>query len=126
MGVPRAGAPARPVGSMSSSEWQYAGADEDVPDGELREVHLDGTPVLLARVGGCWLACSGDCTHDLCPLVEGELRGPEIHCSCHGSAFDVRTGEVLLPPANEPLPVYRLRSEAGRLLVALDHEKEEI
>jgi len=109
---------------MSASEWHDAGADEDAPDGELREVYLRGAPVLLGRVGGSWLAFSGDCTHDLCPLIAGELRGSEIHCSCHGAAFDVRTGEVLHPPADEPLPVYRLRSEAGRLLVALEDEGE--
>ena len=110
---------------MSAPGWHDAGADEGAPDGALREVQLDGAPVLLARVDGSWLACSGDCTHDLCPLVEGELRGPEIHCSCHGAAFDVRTGEVLLPPANERLPVYRLRSAAGRLLVALDPQERD-
>ena len=108
---------------MSAPGWHDAGADDAAPDGELREVQLDGTPVLLARVRGSWLACSGDCTHDLCPLVEGELRGSQIHCSCHGAAFDVRTGAVLLPPANEPLPVFRVRSEAGRLRVQLEPQE---
>jgi nitrite reductase/ring-hydroxylating ferredoxin subunit len=97
---------------MSEAGWHDAGADEPAPDGTLRESVVAGSPLLLAL--------SADCTHDLCPLVDGELRGAEIHCSCHGAAFDARTGAVLLPPANEPLPVYRLRSEAGRLLVALD------
>ena len=105
---------------MSEPEWHDAGADDDAPDGTLRESVAAGAPLLLARVDGGWLALSADCTHDLCPLVDGELRGAELHCSCHGAAFDARTGAVLLPPANEPLPVYQLRGEAGRLLVALD------
>lgn len=34
------------------------------------------------------------------------------------SGFDVRTGEVTSPPATEPVPVYDVRVESGKVLVS--------
>ena len=42
-----------------------------------------------------------------------------VVCPCHGSEFDVRTGDVLSPPALEPLAIYEAREEAGTVLVRL-------
>jgi len=43
-----------------------------------------------------------------------------VHCMCHGAAFDLVTGEVVEPPATEPIAVYAVRSRDGRLEVSLD------
>ena len=40
-------------------------------------------------------------------------------CPCHASEFDLRTGDVLCPPALEPLPIYEARIEEGELQVRL-------
>ncbi len=42
-----------------------------------------------------------------------------IVCPCHASEFDLRTGDVLCPPALEPLPIYEARVEEGELQVRL-------
>ena len=58
--------------------------------------------------------------------ARGVLRSPTasstgtvVVCPCHGSEFDVRTGDVLSPPALDPLPIYEAREEDGALLVRL-------
>ncbi len=65
---------------------------------------------------------------------DGELEGGVIVCPCHASEFDLRTGDVLCPPALEPLPIYEARVEAGELQVRLSpppaaaeavHERED-
>ncbi len=38
-------------------------------------------------------------------------------CACHGSQFDVARGEVLNPPATEPIPVFPLRGEDDEIQV---------
>ena len=42
-----------------------------------------------------------------------------IVCPCHASEFDLRTGDVLCPPALEPLPIYEARVDEGELQVRL-------
>ena len=102
---------------MDAPSWHDIAADEPAADGTLREVFVDGAPVLLGRVDGAWQAAAGDCTHDGCPLVDGVLRGAELECTCHGAHFDLTTGAVLGPPATEPLGTWDVRVAAGRLLV---------
>jgi nitrite reductase/ring-hydroxylating ferredoxin subunit len=103
-----------------SETWHPVADDHEAPDGTLIEAMADGEAVLLARIDGGWMAVAGDCTHDECPLVDGEVIDGAVHCMCHGAAFDLRTGEVVEPPATEPLPVYALRSRDGRLEVSLE------
>jgi nitrite reductase/ring-hydroxylating ferredoxin subunit len=45
------------------------------------------------------------------------MEGEVLQCSCHGSQFDVRTGEVVSPPADEPLTRYTVRIEGDDILV---------
>jgi 3-phenylpropionate/trans-cinnamate dioxygenase ferredoxin component len=85
---------------------------------ELDAVMIDDHEIALARLDdGSWVAFDNSCTHEDCPLSEGDLEGDQIVCHCHSSAFDVHTGEVLEGPADEPLSVYPVRIENGELHV---------
>ena len=81
-------------------------------------VDLDGDRVVLANAGGQIYALAELCTHAECPLSEGDLDGEELVCPCHGSRFDVKSGEVLSLPANEPLAVYNVKIEGSDVLIA--------
>jgi nitrite reductase/ring-hydroxylating ferredoxin subunit len=81
---------------------------------------VGGREIAVARLeSGDWVAFDNSCTHEDCPLAEGDLEGNRIVCHCHSSAFDVRTGEVLEGPAEEPLAVYPVRIANGELQVAV-------
>ncbi|WP_139983108.1 Rieske (2Fe-2S) protein [Nocardioides litoris] len=45
---------------------------------------------------------SSTCTHTGCPV--SEVADGAIVCPCHGSRFDIATGEVLQGPASSALP----------------------
>src|SRR2546425_653330 len=113
----------RPV-ELLKSPWESAGPADEARDGTLRRVHVGGSAVCLARVDGEWLAFADSCTHQECPLSDGDLEGAVVVCPCHASEFDVRTGEVLSPPALDPLPTYPTRVEGGILYVLLDEHGE--
>jgi cytochrome P450/nitrite reductase/ring-hydroxylating ferredoxin subunit len=102
-----------------SETWHDVGPAEDVPVGTLRKVEVDGRAVCIGRATGGWVAFQDECTHEECSLTDGELDGPVIVCPCHSSEFDLLTGDVLSPPALEPLPIYQARAEEGRLRVRL-------
>jgi 3-phenylpropionate/trans-cinnamate dioxygenase ferredoxin subunit len=91
----------------------------DVPDGELLGVTLpDGVPVCLYSQRGEIGAVGGLCTHAEFAMADGVLH-PDgtIECAWHGARYDCRTGGVRRHPASEPLPVYAVRVEQGRVLV---------
>ena len=94
------------------------GKASSIRPGELASFVVDGTPIAVANVGGRYYAVDEMCTHEECSLVEeGTLDGAVVTCGCHGAQFDVRTGQVLAPPALEPLKVYPLRVNGDDMIV---------
>jgi nitrite reductase/ring-hydroxylating ferredoxin subunit len=100
------------------AEWVSVGPAAGRP--ALDSVVVAGREIAIARLDdGSWAAFDNDCTHEECPLSDGDLEGTRVICYCHSSAFDVRTGEVLEGPAEEPLAVYAIRVESGDVQVAV-------
>jgi nitrite reductase/ring-hydroxylating ferredoxin subunit len=85
----------------------------EVPTDRPTLVVLDGTRVVLARVGGEVCALGDTCAHQGGPLSEGRLAGPRLACPWHGWMYDVRTGACVLPARGRPVPSYRTRVDGG-------------
>lgn len=73
--------------------------------------------IAVALVDGTHYAFSDICTHLRCSLSEGDLSGTTVTCICHGSQFDVSTGDVLRGPAQRPVEVYAVRVQGDDLVV---------
>jgi nitrite reductase/ring-hydroxylating ferredoxin subunit len=50
-------------------------------------------------------------------LSDGTLTKETITCPCHGSIFDVKTGNVMKGPAKKPEPAYQTKTEGEQILV---------
>ncbi len=83
----------------------------DIPPGRTRRVVVDGHPILIANVEGRLYAVDDTCTHEDSSLALGCLKGELISCTLHGSRFNVRTGEPMEEPAEEPLKTYAVHVE---------------
>lgn len=81
----------------------------EIQTGEARLVYIKGKEIALFNVDGQYFALDNTCTHEDLPLVEGEISGYELTCPWHGAKFDIRTGEVLSPPAYEAVARYGVR-----------------
>lgn len=90
----------------------------DLGDGQMVGVQIDGERVVLANLGGEFYAISGICTHERAKLDEGALHEGVIYCPLHYSSFDVRSGEVLGPPADKPARTYSVKVENEKVLVS--------
>jgi 3-phenylpropionate/trans-cinnamate dioxygenase ferredoxin component len=102
---------------MSMAEFVTVGTAGDLSEGEMRAFEVGGRRVTVARVSGSLHAFDDTCTHRQCSLADGDLEEATVTCPCHGSQFDVTTGEVLNPPATEPVPVFPLRVEDDEIQV---------
>ena len=107
------------MSDSDSSAFADVAAARDISDGKLVGVKLpDGARICLYNRRGTIGAVSGTCTHAEYPIDMGTLRADgTIECGWHGARFDCRTGAVCRPPATDPLPVYEVRIEHGRVLV---------
>ena len=92
----------------------------DLGVGEIKRVDINGRGYLLANVEGEFFVADDLCTHEDVSLALGCLKGEWIKCSLHGSQFNLRTGEVMEEPADEPLRVYPVKIEDGDVFAKLD------
>ncbi|HEX5140254.1 MAG TPA: non-heme iron oxygenase ferredoxin subunit [Dehalococcoidia bacterium] len=100
--------------------FQKAASLSDLKADEVTGVSIAESSVALYLIDGQPFATSDLCTHEECPLSEeGEVVGNEVHCLCHGSKFDIRTGAVIDPPATEPLPTYAVELRGQDVYVDL-------
>jgi nitrite reductase/ring-hydroxylating ferredoxin subunit len=91
--------------------------DADAPVGTIVRARVDGSAVAVIRHAEGWVMVADSCTHAHCPFsADGEVvDGVVLVCNCHGSEYDLRTGEVLVGPAQAALAIRALTAESGRL-----------
>ena len=88
-------------------------ASRDLPAGSSSVYRdpTDGLPDIVVRQpSGSLTACSAICTHAGCQV---EYADGALHCPCHGSVFDSRTGSVRRGPATQPLARKRVVERNG-------------
>jgi glycine betaine catabolism B len=90
---------------------------KDILPSQMKEVQADGQNICIANIEGNYYAINNICTHEGGPLADGTLQGYEVECPWHGSKFDIRTGELTNPPANEPEPAYEVKVDGNNILV---------
>jgi nitrite reductase/ring-hydroxylating ferredoxin subunit len=97
----------------------------ELSPGSLCRFQEGTAAILVCNVAGQLLAVDDTCTHSNWSLSEGEIEGEEIVCPLHGARFSLRTGEVLAPPAAQPLRTYPVRIERDDVLVGISDADQE-
>ena len=105
---------------MSDKEFtDLAGADE-LPQKGFIVRSVGETQVVIARFKDEIYAVENMCSHAFSRFDEGRLRGNRLMCPLHGACFDITNGEPFGPPATRPIRSFAVKTEAGRVLVAID------
>jgi 3-phenylpropionate/trans-cinnamate dioxygenase ferredoxin subunit len=103
----------------------------ELADGAMKEVTVQGRPILLARVGDRYYAADSRCPHMGGILAQGKLEGTIVTCPRHGSQFDLTDGHVVrwlkgsglisaigkALKSPRPLTVYPVKVEKDDILV---------
>jgi Fe-S cluster biogenesis protein NfuA/nitrite reductase/ring-hydroxylating ferredoxin subunit len=87
-----------PFAVAAEGNWISAGTLNDLPEGVIRPVELDGEAVLLYRQGSIVTCFQDSCAHLGLPLGWGEVADGVITCPHHGFRYDLVTGECLTAP----------------------------
>jgi nitrite reductase/ring-hydroxylating ferredoxin subunit len=101
------------------SDFEYLADVADLPEGALISVQrANGDDVCLYNHRGSIGAIGNLCTHAEFAMSDGMLRNDAtVECVWHGARFDLQTGRVRRGPAEDPLPVFPVRIDNGRILV---------
>ncbi len=90
----------------------------DLKPNQMKAVNANGTSILLVNLDGSFYAIGNKCTHRGCALSNGTLSGDTLKCACHGSVFNIKTGEVIRGPAKKPEPKYELQISGDQILIS--------
>ena len=115
--------------SGSSSETTSAAAQEPSPApagssaqviGQVNDVPVGGGAILSGVVvtqasAGSFAGFSNVCTHQGCKV--NSVSGGQIHCPCHGSAFNL-DGSVANGPASRPLDPVAVAVDGNSIVLA--------
>lgn len=87
-------------------------------------VQAGASELALVNVNGTFFAIDNKCTHRGGFLGDGQINNEwndwAIECPLHGSVFDIRTGQVLSPPASAPVRTYPVEVDGGIVKVSTD------
>jgi nitrite reductase/ring-hydroxylating ferredoxin subunit len=104
--------------SDATTRLELCKADE-VAVGEARRVEKDSLVLAVFNVDGEFYVTDDHCTHGPGSLSEGYIEGDVVECNFHNGAFNIRTGEVVLPPCMIPVKTYKTVVEDGTVFIDL-------
>ena len=102
--------------NASDNFVEVAEARNVVP-GKMLRVYAHGSWIVVVNVAGEHFAIADTCSHESASLFKGALKDDCISCPLHGSRFNVRTGEPIEEPAEEPVDTYPVRVLNGMILL---------
>ncbi len=102
---------------MELGEFVKAMKAADLAEGAMSAVDVAGNHILLAKIGGEVYAVSGTCTHEETDLGNGFVLEDRVVCPLHLSQFDLKTGQVMNPPATEPLKRFNVQIRGDAVFV---------
>ena len=100
------------AGGSASSGDGVSVAAADVPEGGGL---VEGRVVVTQPSKGSYKAFSSVCPHQGCQV--GQVTEEAIVCTCHGSRFDPKTGDVTAGPAEKGLPAKQVAVQGAKLHV---------
>ena len=102
------------------SNWTEVAAVADLFEGAGIAVTPAGHDIALFHVEGDVFAIDNLCTHGNAKLCDGFVEGENVECPFHQAQFSLRDGSVQCGPATEPMRVWPVRIEDGRVFLQLD------
>ncbi|MGB7756093.1 MAG: non-heme iron oxygenase ferredoxin subunit [Salinisphaera sp.] len=105
-----------------TSHWIDVGRVGEIADNECLVYDLDDEDIAVYNLGGEYFAVEDRCTHDGGDLASGRVEDGCAVCPRHGARFDIRTGQVMAPPAYENIHAFPVRIRADVIQIRDDRD----
>src|SRR5262249_56319264 len=89
----------------------------EVAYGTALKGETHGLTLAVFNVDGEFYVMDDACTHGPGSLSEGYIEGDVVECNFHNGQFNIRTGEVVLPPCMIPMKTYAAIIEDGKVFI---------
>ena len=99
--------------------WHEVAAADALGDDEAIGVKVGEVPMAIVRAGGMLHAVNNVCTHQYALLSDGYVEDGCIECPLHQGKFELTTGNAMCAPVTDPIAVYPVKVEGGKILVEL-------
>ncbi|MBV2205687.1 MAG: non-heme iron oxygenase ferredoxin subunit [Pseudomonas sp.] len=99
--------------------FQKVATVDEVDDGDVKKVRLDGLILALFNLGGEFFALHHLCTHEDVSLIDGFVVGGEIECPLHAGRFDIRTGKAMSAPCTVDARTYPVEVRGNDVFVGV-------
>ena len=102
-------------GASSAAAGNALAATSEIPVGS--GMIFSGQQVVVTQPSaGEFKAFSAVCTHMGC--IVNQISNGTIDCPCHGSQYNISTGDVVAGPAPKPLPGKQIKVSGGSIFLA--------
>jgi nitrite reductase/ring-hydroxylating ferredoxin subunit len=91
----------------------------DVKPNSMIGVTVKDQKIMLANVNGNFYALGDKCMHRGCQISKGKLVGETVVCPCHGSTYELKTGNFVKGPTKKPQPIYELKVEKNDIMIKI-------
>ena len=92
-------------------------ASADVAANAAVKVERNGLSLAVFNLEGQFYVTDDQCTHGPGSLSEGYIDGDIVECNFHQGQFNIRTGEVVLPPCFVPVKTYPAVVRDGKVII---------
>jgi len=90
---------------------------DDVAPGSALKVEIDDLTLAVFNIDGEFYVTDDACTHGPGSLSEGYIEDDVVECNFHQGQFNIRTGEVVLPPCMVPVKTYQTTVVEGKVTI---------
>jgi nitrite reductase/ring-hydroxylating ferredoxin subunit len=90
---------------------------DEVAEGAALRVEANDTAYAVFNLEGVFYVLDDLCSHGPGSLSEGFVEGDVIECPFHQGQFNIRTGEVVMPPCMIPQRTYPAMVEDGKVTI---------
>ena len=98
-------------------ELTRVASTKDIRPGESVAVEVGGNRIAVFNIDGMFYAIGDTCSHQGGPLSQGKVQDGTVTCPWHGAQFDIRTGNVLKPPAPTGVARYKVVIEGDEIKI---------